>query len=81
MTQSTIDNEFAKGEDPDIVAASGPEPELGAPGGDDSTVGTSPEGQVSETDDQTDETGEFGPGVDRDTGADVGDTGSPSVGG
>ena len=81
MSQSTSDNDFANGEDPDIVADSRPEPELGAPGGDDSTVGTTPEGGVADPDDQTDETGEFGPGMDRDTGANVGDTGSPSVGG
>ena len=93
MSQDRTDNDFAQGEDPDIVAGNGPDPELGAPGGDDSTVGTTPEGGVSDpdtsdpdtssdTDDVrlTDETGEFGPAVDRDTGANVGDTGTPSVG-
>ncbi len=27
----------------------------------------------------TDETGEYGPGVDQDTGANVGDTGTPTI--
>ena len=70
-------NDFAQGEDPDIDAS--PEPELGAPGGEDSTVGTDAEGEVADPDSITDETGEFGAAVDRDTGAGVGDTGSPEL--
>ena len=46
MPDKTAD--FAQGEDPDIAPAGGPEPEPGAPGGSDSTVGTSPEGDVSD---------------------------------
>ena len=81
-------NDFARGEDPDIIPDGEPEPELGAPGGEDSTVGTDAEGQVADPNSEsvepgavTDETGEFGSGVDRDTGAGVGDTGEPQVGG
>jgi hypothetical protein len=73
-------NDFSRGEDPDIVPDGEPEPELGAPGGDDSTVGTDAEGEVAEPGAVTDETGEYGSGVDRDTGANVGDTGTPQVG-
>jgi len=57
-----------------------PEPELGAPGGDDSTVGAAPEGGVASPEDEPKDTGDYGPGVDRDTGAHVGDTGSPELG-
>ena len=70
-------NDFSRGEDPDIDAS--PDPELGAPGGDDSTVGTDAEGSVADPDGITDETGEFGAGVDVDTGANVGDTGKPKL--
>ena len=70
-------NDFARGEDPDIEAS--PEPELGAPGGNDSTVGTDAEGQVADPDGINDDTGEFGAGVDIDTGANVGDTGTPKL--
>jgi hypothetical protein len=34
---------------------------------------------VETTDGITDETGEYGPGVDQDTGANVGDTGTPEL--
>jgi len=74
-------NDFSQGEDPDIVPDGEPEPELGAPGGEDSTVGTDAEGETADPGAVTDETGEYGAGVDRDTGADVGDTGTPQVGG
>lgn len=77
-------NDFARGEDPDInpdgEPDTEPDPQLGAPGGEDSIVGTNAEGEVADPDAQSDETGEFGAGVDRDTGADVGDTGTPKVG-
>ncbi|CAN5145268.1 hypothetical protein BH09ACT5_BH09ACT5_03130 [soil metagenome] len=74
-------NDFAQGVDPDINPDGEPEPELGAPGGEDSTVGTDAEGKVADPDGITEETGEFGPGVDQNTGANVGDTGRPQVGG
>lgn len=35
--------------------------------------------EEGERDGITDETGEYGPGVDQDTGANVGDTGTPSL--
>ena len=64
-----------------------PEIELGAPGGDDSVVGVDSKGDNAESQDletrdsetQDSETGEYGPGVDIDTGANVGDTGKPAI--
>jgi hypothetical protein len=42
--------EATQGIDPDLVPEGGPDPEPGAPGGSDSTVGMSAEGEVSDPD-------------------------------
>jgi hypothetical protein len=57
--------DFVQGEDPDIETSSNdPEPELGAPGGEDNTVGTTPEGDVNDPEAETD--GLPGPSEGRD---------------